>query len=1150
VVEYLFLEGSGSVVGDSSGFGVPLDLTVDDVGAVSWVSGGGLSVDSPTLITSGVAASKVIDAVVDSGEITVELWVDTADITQWAPARMVSISADSLNQNMVVGQGSVVAGTGDQIEARMRTTATTSYGYPATVTSGGFVDRLMHVVFTRTAGGATVIYLDGVPVETDSVGGSLSVWDPSYPLNLANEFSQDRPWLGEFCLVAIYDQVLDASGVDNNYQAGCPTTPPANRPPVFNQDLRDRTDPEGAQVNLGASAFDPDTDPILYGEDGLPPGLSIDSNTGLISGAVAVDASLTSPYDVTITAADGEFLVTDTFQWTIVGQDADSPVVESGLQLSVAGGSPIGTEVGRVIAIDNLAVVSFAVSGGTGTGVFDIDETGMVTLVDPSQLDFPTNPVYSLLVVASDAEGNESPSTEVTIVEEGFGWQRLSSQAGDLPAPANNTAQASALVLDVDRDGDQDFALAARQPGPALVWYQRTGSGWVVHVIEDSSLNVEAGGTFFDIDRDGDLDIVVGGEYDPELWWWENPYPSFDPGTNWTRHSIHTGNGRYHDQLFGDFDGDGQTELAFWNQNLVQQAPGGTLYVAEIPADPAAAASWPATAVYSWSSGEPHEGLASGDLNGDGKIELLGGGLWFEHTGGATYLPHVIDINQRQSRVAVAQLVEGGPPEVVLVGADTVGPLVWYELVGGFWEAHQMMPWDVDHGHSLDVGDVDGDGHLDLAVFEMRFQDGNEDAKMWLFMGDGTGGFARRELDTGVGHHQAQLGDLDNDGDLDILTKPWDWDLPRLDVWLQDGSIADPALPLDQWQRHVIDPAKPARSVFITPADLDDDGYVDLVTGAWWYRNPGAPDGNWVRTEFGDPLNNMAAVADFDGDGDPDIVGTQGDGSDIDPAFAWARNEGDGAFTTLTNLESGSGDFLQGVALGTLENGLPSVAVSWHAGGPVEALSIPSDPSTDQWVVRELSPSGQAEQLSAADIDRDGDTDLLLGTIWLRNEGSTWSTHSLTSSTDIPDRNRLADVNQDGRLDAIVGFEDLNSPDRQVRVTWFEQPVDPTGFWLEHVIDVTTAPMSLDVADMDDDGDLDVVVGEHEIVVANGRLFVYENADGFGETWVRHLVYTGDEHHDGSQAVDIDADGDLDIVSIGWFHNRVLVYENLAIDVP
>ena len=83
---------------------------------------------------------------------------------------------------------------------------------------------------------------------------------------------------------------------------------------------------------------------------------------------------------------------------------------------------------------------------------------------------------------------------------------------------------------------------------------------------------------------------------------------------------------------------------------------------------------------------------------------------------------------------------------------------------------------------------------------------------------------------------------------------------------------------------------------------------------------------------------------------------------------------------------------------------------------------------------------------------------------------------------------------------------------------------------------------------MDNDGDLDVVVGEHNTASpVSARLIIFENRDGRGMSWGEHVVYTGDEHHDGAKVVDIDGDGDLDIISIGWNNNKVLMYENKAI---
>ncbi len=54
-------------------------------------------------------------------------------------------------------------------------------------------------------------------------------------------------------------------------------------------------------------------------------------------------------------------------------------------------------------------------------------------------------------------------------------------------------------------------------------------------------------------------------------------------------------------------------------------------------------------------------------------------------------------------------------------------------------------------------------------------------------------------------------------------------------------------------------------------------------------------------------------------------------------------------------------------------------------------------------------------------------------------------------------------------------------------------------------------------------------------------LWIFENQDG---VWLRHQVYVGDSHYQSSRAVDIDTDGDYDIVAKGWFRNEVYLYEN------
>jgi hypothetical protein len=370
-------------------------------------------------------------------------------------------------------------------------------------------------------------------------------------------------------------------------------------------------------------------------------------------------------------------------------------------------------------------------------------------------------------------------------------WRHLSSKKGDLPVPPGSTQQTLCLILDVDKDGINDFVIGCRQQAPALVWYRRGKDGWTTYVIEDASIPIEAGGAFCDIDGDGDLDIVAGEDYrGNKLYWWENPFPNFDPNKPWKRHEIkNSGANKHHDQIFGDFDGDGRPELAFWNQGAKR------LFVARIPADPRAG-PWPFHEIFA----EPGEGLAKGDIDGDGKVELLAGGRWFKHNGGQDFSAYVIDDAQRNSPIAVGDLNGDGRLEVVMVPGDAMGRLKWYECKAErgakgdsdprdprSWIGHDLLGFDVKHGHSLAVADFNGDGNLDIFCGEMRkwsAKDDNPEAKMWIFLGDGKGHFTKTEVATGCGVHEAKVGDLNGDGAMDICAKPYNWDTPRIDIWL------------------------------------------------------------------------------------------------------------------------------------------------------------------------------------------------------------------------------------------------------------------------------------------------------------------------------------------------------------------------------
>lgn len=361
-------------------------------------------------------------------------------------------------------------------------------------------------------------------------------------------------------------------------------------------------------------------------------------------------------------------------------------------------------------------------------------------------------------------------------------WIYLSSKAGNLPTPNTGKQQTACLVLDIDGDKINDFVVAERTLSPSVVWYKYQGDRrWAKYVVESQRLNIEAGGDCHDIDGDGDPDIAFCGDSSNDgVWWWENPCPHYDPQTPWKRHLVKSGdNARYqHDSRFGDFDGDGKMEFAWWSQTAQQ------LFLARIPPNPREAKSWPYVSIFKCPGGG-YEGMDVTDMNGDGKVDIVGAGYWFEHKGGDKFEPHKI-ADRPSTKTAVGRLIRGSRmPQVVLSPGDSDGPLDWYEWDGAKWMHNRLLD-KVIHGHSLQVADINRDGNLDIFVGEMGSPGAGPQCQTRIFWGDGRGGFAEQVIAVGKANHESKLGDLDGDGRMDILGKPYSFETPILHIWLQE----------------------------------------------------------------------------------------------------------------------------------------------------------------------------------------------------------------------------------------------------------------------------------------------------------------------------------------------------------------------------
>ncbi|MFM7425945.1 MAG: LamG domain-containing protein, partial [Elainella sp.] len=233
---YLF-QGSGTRVADQAGAGAPLDLELtqspnpDNGQGDFWRwQEDGLEIRRPAVLRSRQPATRLISACKASDELTLEVWVKPlrADQGEGNPARIVTLSAGTSYRNFSLQQGlwQPNGTTQNRYGVRLRTTTRQDQqdnlnGEPFLAAASVVpAPETVHLVYTRAADGAAKLYINGVEQASVTAGGSFDNWDDSFELRLANELTNDRPWLGTYHRVAIYSRALTAAEVRSQFGRG------------------------------------------------------------------------------------------------------------------------------------------------------------------------------------------------------------------------------------------------------------------------------------------------------------------------------------------------------------------------------------------------------------------------------------------------------------------------------------------------------------------------------------------------------------------------------------------------------------------------------------------------------------------------------------------------------------------------------------------------------------------------------------------------------------------------------------------------------------------------------------------------------------------------------------------------------------------
>jgi hypothetical protein len=341
----------------------------------------------------------------------------------------------------------------------------------------------------------------------------------------------------------------------------------------------------------------------------------------------------------------------------------------------------------------------------------------------------------------------------------------------------------------------------------------------------------------------------------------------------------------------------------------------------------------------------------------------------------------------------------------------------------------------------------------------------------------------------------------------------------------------------------------------ITTLDMNGDGHPDILSGSYWYENPGPHGGEWKRHQWrtvditGEFVSDCGEwVVDVNHDGAPDIVtvGWMTDG------LWWYENPKKAGVMWQRHLIAHSIETEGGWMADLTGDGQPDLALAHYGRSGI----IWVDFAGPQPKVHHAGGHDEdGHGIGMADVDGDGKIDLLTPHGWFKNidaDRDQWEWHGDWDLEEAGFPIIGYDVNGDGKTDIIYGRG------HSYGLYWLEQQGDATHrSWVKHTIDESFSQVhALKLVDIDGDGQMELLAGKRYRGHNGGDpgsydplvIYYYKINRQTGE-FTRYPISLNGTAGAGTQFVvaDLDGDGDLDIATAG--KTGVHFFENLKIDL-